>query len=442
MLMLQVKGISCKAERLQNEEDSFQTGLYNNKSEFLWTSTGGSLVRQSMQETIVSLLTAAGRGALAVIAVQGHSAIDAAERFFVPLGKTSLRDRVDGALAYGRWGGERGEQLLIVRRSVESLEIHCHGGLAACEAIVRDLESIGCQRIAWQERRSVSIHGSSRIEAEALHAISKAGGIHAAKILAWQLSGALEKEIQSIVALLQDSLQVVESDLDLVKARLNQLLESSHVGCRLITPWRIVLSGEVNVGKSSLMNAMAGYSRSIVSEQPGTTRDLVEMRVVFDGWEFDVCDTAGERLTSRAGISSVEKEGIERATTAVANADLVLRVIDIKTFSTQEFSQMEFASGQLIAVSKSDLDQEQGENLRILQESYPKKNPKVVCTSATSGAGINELIGAIVSACVPLPPRIGSPVVFTNRQLELISKAASQLPTNVEEAIGTLREVL
>ena len=166
------------------------------------------------------------------------------------------------------------------------------------------------------------------------------------------------------------------------------------------------------------------------------------MRVVFDGWEFDVCDTAGERLTSRVGISTVEKEGIERATTAVANADLVLRVIDIKTFSTQEFSQMEFASGQLIAVSKSDLDQEQGENLRILQESYPKKNPKVVCTSATSGAGITELIGAIVSACVPLPPRIGSPVVFTNRQLELISKAASQLPTNVEEAIGTLREVL
>ena len=332
--------------------------------------------------------------------------------------------------------------MLIVRRSVESLEIHCHGGLAACEAIVRDLESIGCQRIAWQERRSVSIHGSSRIEAEALHAISKAGGIHAAKILAWQLSGALEKEIQSIVTLLQDSLQVVESDLDLVKARLNQLLESSHVGCRLITPWRIVLSGEVNVGKSSLMNAMAGYSRSIVSEQPGTTRDLVEMRVVFDGWEFDVCDTAGERLTSRVGISSVEKEGIERATTAVANADLVLRVIDIKTFSTQEFLQMAFASGQLIAVSKIDLDQEQGENLRILQESYPKKNPKVVCTSATSGAGITELIEAIVSACAPLPPRIGSPVVFTNRQLELISKAASQLPTNVEEAIGTLREVL
>ena len=86
MLMLQVKGISCKAERLQNEEDSFQTGLYNNKSEFLWSSTGGSLVRQSMQETIVSLLTAAGRGALAVIAVQGLSAIDAAERFFVPRG--------------------------------------------------------------------------------------------------------------------------------------------------------------------------------------------------------------------------------------------------------------------------------------------------------------------------------------------------------------------
>lgn len=149
-------------------------------------------MRQSMQETIVSLLTAAGRGALAVIAVQGLSAIDAAERFFVPRGHASLRDRVDGACLRSLGRGE-GEQLLIVRRSVESLEIHCHGGLAACEAIVRDLESVGCQRIAWQERRSVSIHGSSRIEAEALHAISKAGGIHAAKILAWQLSGALKK---------------------------------------------------------------------------------------------------------------------------------------------------------------------------------------------------------------------------------------------------------
>ena len=95
--------------------------------------------------------------------------------------------------------------------------------------------------------------------------------------------------------------------------------------CPTTRPWRVVLGGAVNAGKSSLVNALVGHARSIVTAVPGTTRDLVETRIVLDGWEVDLVDTAGLRGAAE-GVDAVERAGIDRAVAAAEDADLVLRI--------------------------------------------------------------------------------------------------------------------
>ena len=157
------------------------------------------------------------------------------------------------------------------------------------------------------------------IELEAREALASVSGPKAARILCRQLAGVLADELERIDFLRQagDAVAVVMATERLVLA--------SRVGLRLVKPWRVVVSGPVNAGKSSLVNALAGFSRSIVSAEPGTTRDVLETRIVLDGWEIDLIDTAGLREPDEVA-SATERAGIERALAAAVTADLVLQV--------------------------------------------------------------------------------------------------------------------
>ena len=102
------------------------------------------------------------------------------------------------------------------------------------------------------------------------------------------------------------------------------LLARADLGRHLVRPWSVVLAGPVNVGKSSLINALAGYGRSIVHHAPGTTRDAVTAATAIDGWPVELCDTAG----LRPAATPVERAGIERAQERLAQADLAVLVFD------------------------------------------------------------------------------------------------------------------
>ena len=106
--------------------------------------------------------------------------------------------------------------------------------------------------------------------------------------------------------------------------RIDALLARERLGRHLTRPWSVVLAGRTNVGKSSLMNALAGYGRAIVHHAPGTTRDAVALATAIDGWPVELCDTAG----LRAADDAVERAGIERARQRLAQADLVVLVAD------------------------------------------------------------------------------------------------------------------
>jgi len=352
----------------------------------------------------VALLTPPGRGALAVVGVAGSGGLAAVARLFAPRGPVPLAERADGAVVFGRWGDPgRGEELIVVRHSAERLEVHCHGGLAASEAVLASLEQSGAVRQPWQEWLAAG--GASVIEVEAREALARAGGPKAAQILCRQLAGALDAELARIVAL------DAAGDLAGAAAARDRLRRAARVGLRLVRPWRVVVAGDVNAGKSSLVNALAGHGRSIVSAEPGTTRDVLETRLVLAGWEIDLVDTAGLRGDpGDEPAGPTEAAGIARARDAVAAADLVVHVVDARDGRQAEAGP----PSSMLVLSKCDLASHDGD-----------APPDAIRTSAVTGFGIDVLAAAIIRRLVPEehdePDLLLGAVPFTQRQVNGIA---------------------
>ena len=370
----------------------------------------------------VALLTPVGRGALAVVGVAGPEAVASVARLFSPRGRP-LEDRPVGAIAFGRWtgGADRpGEDLVVVRRGAEALEVHCHGGLAASEAVMASLERQGAVRQSWAEW--LRSGGVSEIQVEAREALAAAGGAKASRILSRQLAGGLEAELSRVQRLMADGMATE------ARAALDRLVRAARVGIRLVRPWRVVLAGSVNVGKSSLVNSLAGHARSIVSPEPGTTRDLLETRVVLDGWELDLVDTAGLRTgeTAGVGVTDVERAGIARADAARVAADLVVRVVDARQSqaSGSAVAANQDAHRELLVVSKADL----GDPVDLAGTGWPEGT---LWTSAVTGEGIAELAAAIVRRLVPEeaeePGLLAGAVPFTARQVAWVEEARQRV---------------
>ena len=417
---------------------------------------------------VVALLTPPGRGALAVVGAAGAGAEALVDAVFMPRGGRPVAGRADGAIAFGSWGGAGGEDVVVVRHAAERLEVHCHGGLAAAAAIVASLVARGAREIDWRQWVAGSGRDAAAVAAEAREALPLAGGPKAARILCRQVAGALDAEIARIERL------VAAGENDAASAAVARLLRAARVGLRLTRPWQVVVAGEVNAGKSSLVNALAGHARALVSPIPGTTRDLVETRLVLDGWEIELIDTAGIRA---APAGAVEAAGMARAAAAAATADLVLRVVPADAAHACP------AAGprELIVLSKGDLagdgaalpatdaavanrgtsellgrstDQARGVSSNfplppgeggrrpgvgafdatptgtltppgtLTPTPLPKGEGALIRTSAVTGAGIAELARRIVAAVVPEetaePDLLAGAVPFTPRQIDVV----------------------
>ena len=373
----------------------------------------------------IALLTPLGQGALAVVGVRGEESLRMVASLFVPRGRTPLENRPRGSVCVGHWQAPllagaasavvQGEELVVVRGTPadpEGLEIHCHGGSAASEAVLRSLESCGAVRQAWPDWLAEE---EPLIAREARVALAHAGGPKAARILCRQLAGHLEREVDRVGGLR------AAGDRAAFEAGVDRLLRAARVGLRLIRPWRVVVTGAVNAGKSSLVNALAGYARSLVSPEPGTTRDLLETRLVLGGWEIDLVDAAGWRQESHLeGIGAVEREGIERAVNAAAAADLVLAVYPSAAQPTSQLGEvgpLESGIETLEVVTKSDL----------AEGAWPAVGSSIV-TSAHTGQGIEALAEAIIQRLVPEeladPELLEGPVPFTPRQVAQIATRA------------------
>jgi tRNA modification GTPase len=371
-------------------------------------------------------LTPPGRGAVATLRVEGPGAVDAVQSQFRPRGGRILAAYPVDRIVVGRFGGERGEEVVVRRCGDDAVEIHCHGGLAAAAMIEQSLVSVGCRRVAWRD--FVRTQGDDPIATAALEALADARTERTAAILLDQYHGALRRAMNDIQE------DVDHGHASSAQKRIDAILARAKLGAHLTRPWKVVLAGRPNVGKSSLMNALAGYGRAIVHPSPGTTHDAVAVATVIDGWPVELCDTAGLRAATFAergrlarggddernahlsecgrdarAPDAIELAGIERARERAAQADLVVLVTDRSApWSAEDDALAAQWPAGILVHNKCDLP------------AAPGDRPQGLFASALKGEGIDAVLEAISRRLVPAPPSPGAAVPFSEGQVETV----------------------
>jgi tRNA modification GTPase len=374
-------------------------------------------------------LTPSGTAALAVLAIRGPRAWPVLSNRFEPLAARGWPpERIQaGDFWLGRFrASERGHVdhvILAVDRADDQtwLEVHCHGGREVVGWICEILESEAIATVAWQTLKAETESPSS----DMAETLAQAPTIRTAAILLDQAQGAMTREIAKILG---------NWPGEEAREALATMVSRIDMGSHLAQPWKIAVLGAPNVGKSALVNALAGYTRSIVSEVPGTTRDLLSVRLAIDGWPVELWDTAG----MREGLSSLEQEGVQKAREAGAGADLCLWVLD----SSSPPIWPEFANLKVrFIVNKIDLPpawplQRNGFEARIelpttlwhgvqatLRHGLPTVPWEIPAISAKTGDGVPELCQAISGWLVPEPPPARAAVPCTTAIAERIQSA-------------------
>jgi tRNA modification GTPase len=354
-----------------------------------------------------AVLTPEGRGAVAVVGISGSGATAVCSKFFQPVGARPLEVTPHGQIRFGAWrnksdetdGTTAAEELVVCLRAVDDLEIHCHGGVAAAAAVCESLSSAGCRIIAADEW--LALREADAVVREADLALAKARTARAAGILLDQRAGALQKEVAAIES------AIAANDCASAASHIRTLCDRGGLGLRLTEPFRIALAGRPNVGKSSLLNALVGHARALVFDEPGTTRDVVTSRAVFDGWAVELADTAGVRTTT----SELEAAGIAAAVREHGRADLVLLLRDAsEPAAAGDRELLERYPEALVVWNKID---------RAAATDLARLTGLKI--SALRGEGIDELIAAIVGRLVPDVPPSSAAVPFTRRQLTVLS---------------------
>jgi tRNA modification GTPase len=374
----------------------------------------------------VVLLTPSGRGAVATVLVEGGGAIDAVSKWFRAASGKPLNAIAPGTIVFGYFVARDGreEEVVVCPRAAGRIEVNCHGGKAAAGRIVAALTSAGCRQIPWQDW--VRSGEPDSLAAEARIALAEAPTLRTAAILLDQYRGALRMELQGIIALVE-SPDAGDTKCDTI-ARLERLANRAALGTHLTNPWRVVIAGRPNVGKSSLINALLGYQRSIVYDHPGTTRDALSARTALDGWPVELVDTAGLGDSGDA----LEAAGVAMARKQIHSADLVVLVFDRSYLWSPDDQRLveEFPSA-LRVHNKCDLP-----------PAEPTGRPEGIATSALRRKGIEVLASQISSALVPAAPSSGEAVPFTRGQIDAIHAAlALARRAGFREAASRLREL-
>lgn len=338
--------------------------------------------------TWAACLSPPGKAAIAVIAVRGPRAWDVTHALFSGRAPLSFEP---GRFWLGRLGrGLADEVVLAVKQAtpIPWIEIHCHGGIEVVRLLLETLEAEGVQTCSWQDFERHDADPPRH--AEAVISLARALTPRTAAILLDQYHGALERALSAI----QDARR--REDQELTRRLVEELAKYATLGRHLTTPWRVALLGPPNVGKSSLVNALAGFQRSAVSITPGTTRDVVTTVIAVEGWPVELCDTAG--LRDDAG--ALEEQGIDRARATAATADLCLWLLDAATPPLWPDPMHRFAH---LVVNKMDLPA--AWDLSQARDALH--------VSAATGAGLPELCHALAGWLVPEPPPPGAAVPFT-----------------------------
>ncbi len=341
--------------------------------------------------TNVACLTPPGQAALATLAIHGPRAWEVVRAIFRPRSGELPAEPVAGRFWLGRMGGEVADEVVVAVKRVAPvpwLEVHGHGGREVVRFLLDVLIGQGLEPCSWQQ--FLRLTTTDPLSALAAVALAEAPTMRTAAILLDQQAGALGRALDAICAALD------AGNADEARRILGELRRYAALGRHLTRPWRVVVAGAPNVGKSSLVNALAGYQRSVVAATPGTTRDVVTTRLAIDGWPVELADTAG----LRAGGSALEEEGIRRARATAAAADLCLWLLDAAAapvWPGPDDGAVRLVVNKVDRPPAWDLSQAGG----------------AVRVSALTGEGLSELCAALGNWLVPEAPPTGAAVPFS-----------------------------
>jgi tRNA modification GTPase len=330
------------------------------------------------------------------------------------------------------------------------IEINCHGSPLIIGSILTQLLELGC-RLARPGEFSERAFFNNRLDlsqAEALAAMVAAKSAKAYAIGLAQLKGSLSKEIEALRALVIDALAGVEAAIDFtedtstqeipvlppqmdpVLERIQLLLSSYHTAKAYTEGINVVITGKPNVGKSSLLNTLTGKKKAIVTDIPGTTRDLITETINISGIPVNLMDTAGIREPQNV----IEKEGINLVWESLTNADVVIIMLDGSKPITDEDKIIidRNKSNNIIAINKIDLPP--AWNINIIENLFPR-NKRVLKISAKFGAGLEELKNTIIDLSGSVEDKNAGSAMITNMRHKLAMEKAHKNIQAAKESI-------
>jgi tRNA modification GTPase len=392
-------------------------------SDSLHATTGSS----TSVDTTATRLTSTAAAAIAVIEVRGPDAVRIVGQHWKPHRGSPVLEL--NAIRYGVFSpqpwreseldasadsGFAAESVVVQKRAEDRVEIHCHGGQMAADAILGALAQSGAR--LWTPSEWMQREWPDACEREATEDLLQANTLRTACILTDQKRGALGRAMEQIegwIAQRQDRLAI---------ASIERCLSLRSLGMHLVKPWRIVLCGPPNVGKSSLLNRMLGYTRAIVHESAGTTRDVLVEGTSIDGWPVALIDSAGVREVD----DPVERMGVAKARSVISDADLRLLLVDPTIGWTPEHAELFqlHREATLVVITKSDLVQRVSPNAPW--------GPDGIQVSALNGNGIEQLMTRISESLVPVVPNPVEAVPFRERHVVWLQGARARCQAPID----------
>ena len=408
-------------------------------------------------ETIVAIATAImpQQGSVGIVRLSGAKSLAIAKTLFYSPGKQewSTHRILYGYVRHPETKQVVDEALLLLMLQPRSftredvVEFHCHGGIIAVQSVLQLCVAQGA-RLAQPGEFSLRAFLNGRIDltqAESIAELVSAQSQAASQVALAGLQGKLGSPIRQLRNVCLDILAEVEARIDFaddlpplneaeiehqlqdVLLKVEHILATAEQGELLRNGLKVAIVGCPNVGKSSLLNAWSKSDRAIVTDLPGTTRDVIESTLVVGGIPVKVLDTAGIRETA----DTVEKIGVERSREAAARADLVLLTVDAQlgwTTADSEIYQQVQNYPLILVINKADLASPQS-------VKYPPEIQQVVYTSAAYNQGITDLETEILSLA-----RQGQ-VMAANFEVAVNQRQASAL-TRAKVALEQVQETV